>query len=625
MSATDISRSSTSPAPSRACENIDLNALDQVANRVLFSMEDFRWIGRKKEPASATPESTVLHPASVCSHDGCREGRLEIEGGASLQIVWLAGQAKLETAGGDGQIRLEPGTVWTSAKPCGPGLIHFGPGKHQRRTTGRGPALGLKFAFAAPLAEEYAHWLARHFGQFVQLQPGSDALRAARALALALEVAKPRETISRRVFAWLAALHRALNERRLYLQDLLDGKTDLLPSIFAEHGHSIKTLAGYLGCSPAYLGRQLQRAWQQPAQDVLHALRRQHAQHLLTSTSLGIGEVARRCGFYTTSSFATTFKRETGLTPTQARHMPFCADPHSFHCLPAKKRRSLPRRPGGQATPVAVWGDAFFQFDGGVSDMVYDTPFSLAMNAITNAVHWVVTLEGQAVFEAAGRSLRVTPGMVVIYPQPMNGQWTMPAGNGRLWKRIWLNVRCKWGIEAMLALSAAHGWAGMLPLNSSPVRLAREWVGHWHTHRNEPSVIASHAGFCWLQSWWELLHSGRMKRVTGPDGQAALPDLRQLLSKSFFRRIRTITDYAGQLGYSRRHTIRKLQAQWEDGTPAQIIRRQRLTQAALDLRHTRLSVEEIARKSQYSSTGSFIPAFRKEFGMTPLAWRLARL
>jgi AraC-like DNA-binding protein len=617
-----------------------VNALDQVANRVLFSMKDFRWIGRKKEPASATPESTVLHPASVCSRNGCREGRLEIEGGASLQIVWLAGQAKLETAGGDGQVRLEPGTVWTSAKPCGPSLIHFGPGKHQRRSAGRGPALGLKFTFAAPLAEEYAHWLARHFGQFVQLQPGSDALRAAQALALALETDKPRETVSRRVFAWLAALHRALDERRLYLQDLLDGKTGLLPTIFAEHGHSIKTLAGYLGCSPAYLGRQLQRAWQRPARDVLHALRRQHAQHLLTSTSSGIGEVARRCGFYTTSSFATTFKRETGLTPTQARHMPSRIDPHSFHRPPAgntgerASAASSPpppspppplRRPGGQATPVAVWGDAFFQFDGGVSDMVYDTPFSLAMNAITNAVHWVVTLEGSAVFEAAGRSLQVTPGMVVIYPQPMNGQWTMPAGNGRVWKRIWLNVRCKWGIEAMLALGAAHGWTGMLPLNAPPVRLAREWVDHWHTHRNEPSVIASQAGFCWLQSWWELLRSGRMKRVTGPDGQAALPDLRQLLSKSFFRQIKTITDYAGQLGYSRRHTIRKLRAQWEDGTPAQIIRRQRLTQAALDLRHTRLSVGEIARKSQYSSTGSFIPAFRKEFGMTPLAWRLARL
>ncbi|MDR1281922.1 MAG: helix-turn-helix transcriptional regulator [Opitutaceae bacterium] len=94
---------------------------------------------------------------------------------------------------------------------------------------------------------------------------------------------------------------------------------------------------------------------------------------------------------------------------------------------------------------------------------------------------------------------------------------------------------------------------------------------------------------------------------------------------SFFRRIKTISGYAKQIGYSRSHTVRKLNGQWKGGTPAQIIRRQRLAQAALDLRRTRMSVTEIARRSQFASAGSFIPAFRREFGMTPLAYRQAQI
>jgi AraC-like DNA-binding protein len=542
-----------------------------------------------------------------------------------LQLVWLKGQARLEKQAGGKPTRLEPGTVLTFTRPGPPLRLHPQPG-NDRNTTDR---CGLVFTFTAPLAADYAGYLAEQFAPCTRIPARAAAIRAALALAKALDAKQPREILSRRIFDWFAALHSLLQRRRIHLDELLSGQTDCLPAIFEEHGHTLKGLAEFLGCSPNWLRQRLQRAWKRPAQDVLHELRRRHAWCLLATPSLSIGDVARRCGFSDTSSFASTFKKETGLTPTQARETtrtgmrlpPFPRLPASNPPPPVSPKR---HPADGSYSPVAVWGEAFFQFDGGVSGLVYESPFDLALNTVTNAVYWVVTLEGEAVFEAGTCRLPVKPGMVVVYPQPMNGRWITPGGAKRPWKRLWINARCKWGIDALLRTGEAHGWAAMLPMDSEPVMLATKWVDYWHTRRTTPSLVASRAGFEWLQSWWRLLCSGQVKPVVG-ENHAALPNLRHLLSKSFFRQIKTITEYARQLGYSRRHAIRKLRTQWDDATPARVIRRQRLAQAKLDLLHTRLSVGDIARKSLFASPGSFIPAFKKEFGMTPLAWRLARL
>jgi len=572
---------------------------DALARRVLFAIDDHRWI----------------------SAENASDLRIRPEG-APFQIVWLKGHGRFKSRMGGRFTSLRPGTIWTSAKSAESARLHL---EVDARSEDTPEPAGLVLSFAAPLAADYANYLARQFGSLAHLPANSRAMRAMHALSKALVEKEGPEAISRRVFNWFAALHETLEERRMHLHELLSGKTDRLPDIFETHGHTIKGLAEYLACSPAWLRQRLARSWKQPAGDLLKVLRREHAWKLLADPSLGIGEVARRCGFADVSSFASSFKRETGLTPSRARRMAPERKGEPVAIPQPTIRKTVPGDPPPSErtySPAAVWGGAFFQFDGGVSALAYDTPFDLALNTITNTVHWVLTLEGEAVFEAGNHVLRVVPGMVVVYPQPMNGRWLTPHGGRRPWKRLWLSVRCQWGIEALLALGAAHGWAAMVPLDSMPVKLARKSAALWHAHRNEPSIACSRAGFEWLQSWWELLCSGKVTEIPGAD-RAALPDLRGLLSKSFFRQIKTIGEFARQLGYSRRHATRKLRTQWDDGTPAQVIRRQRLAQAALDLRHTRLSVEEIARKAQYASRGAFIPAFKREFNMTPLAYRLA--
>ncbi|EIP97924.1 DNA-binding domain-containing protein, AraC-type [Opitutaceae bacterium TAV1] len=597
----------------------DREALEKAAGRVLFGLAACRRIGWRGAVVVAGEGG---RGGSGSERETGREGR--VSGDATVrQVVWLRGQVTF------GTMRLEPGSVWR------PGVTdRFG--REEEKAAERAGASGLEFTFAGPLAADYVNFLEENFGRMVRLPPGSPALRAARALAAAAEAGARREVMSRRVFGWLAALHETLEERQVHLQDLLRGRIDHLLPEGAAHGYSVKALAAHLGCTPGWLARRLQQAWRRPAGEVLHALRLQHARELLATTGAGAGEVAWRCGFASASSFSKAFRRAMGMTPTQARVLGkkgtggrgTKAGGNAIMRVMEERRRRGPTElrvlPAGEDVMAAtVWGGAYFQCDGGETDKAYNMPFDISINKITRGIHWVVTLEGEAVFETGGYSLTVHPGMVVVYSSPSKGRWMTPSG--RPWRRVWVKVRCDWGNEALLALGTAHGWAAMVPLASRPVRLARQCVREWNEHRNRPSVEMSRSGYEWLLAWWELLHSGRVRPLVDARGQAVLPDMREVALPSFFRRIKTITGYAKQIGYSRSHTMRKLSEQWKGGTPAQIIRRQRLAQAALDLRRTRLPVVEIARRSQFASAGSFIPAFRREFGMTPLAYRLAQI
>lgn len=527
--------------------------------------------------------------------------------GRPRQIVWLRGSARVETRGG-GVVHLRAGTVWTSGASEAVTLI---------RTSVSASGIEISFP-GVGLSRDYAVFIGQHFGPVVELSTDAVTLQRARRL---LEEEADAERRSRRIFAWFSALHAALERRRVQLTDLLRAPDELPLEECARHGCSVKSLAAHLGCTPAFLAGRLRRVWREPAGEGLRRLRHRHALRLLADSALPMTEIALRCGFSGAASFCTAFKRVEGMTPMAAR---------ASFANPATRKRAVTesivsspvlKSEAGRGpwrwdhTPVTVWEPPYFQLDGGEVDWAYESPYELALNGITDAVHWIYTLEGEAVFSVGETDIRVKPGMLIVYPKPLNARWTTPGG--RPWRRVWVNARGPWAKEALKELGQAHGWAATLPVSSRPVRLAREWVRYWNEHRSEPSLEVSRSAYEWLLSWWRLLADGRVVKPL------PLPDLGKVHSRSFFRQIKSITRYAEQVGYSRSHLSRKLGEQWAGGTPAQIVRRQRLAQAALELRQTRLSIADIARRAQFASSGSFIPAFRREFGTTPLAYRFS--
>ncbi|MEL5953153.1 helix-turn-helix domain-containing protein, partial [Klebsiella pneumoniae] len=51
-----------------------------------------------------------------------------------------------------------------------------------------------------------------------------------------------------------------------------------------------------------------------------------HAQYLLQHSRLMIGEISMKCGFEDSNYFSVVFTRETGMTPSQWRHLSNSSD-----------------------------------------------------------------------------------------------------------------------------------------------------------------------------------------------------------------------------------------------------------------------------------------------------------
>jgi len=84
---------------------------------------------------------------------------------------------------------------------------------------------------------------------------------------------------------------------------------------------SLEALAGTLGVHPVYLARQFRRRYQCTIGEYLRQLRIGAACREMSDSHVPLSVVAANAGFYDQSHFANTFKRYTGMTPTQYRSL----------------------------------------------------------------------------------------------------------------------------------------------------------------------------------------------------------------------------------------------------------------------------------------------------------------
>jgi AraC-like DNA-binding protein len=98
-------------------------------------------------------------------------------------------------------------------------------------------------------------------------------------------------------------------EVRAYLQDHLTQDLDM------------DDVARAASLSPFYLTRIFKQRYGVPPYRYLITLRIDHASQLLRDSSLSVTQVCHRSGFNSLSHFITTFRRHTGLSPSQYRRM----------------------------------------------------------------------------------------------------------------------------------------------------------------------------------------------------------------------------------------------------------------------------------------------------------------
>lgn len=74
-------------------------------------------------------------------------------------------------------------------------------------------------------------------------------------------------------------------------------------------------------CSERVLRQQFRQQTGMTINQYLRQVRICHAQYLLQHSRLMIGEIAMQCGFEDSNYFSVVFTRETGMTPSQWRHL----------------------------------------------------------------------------------------------------------------------------------------------------------------------------------------------------------------------------------------------------------------------------------------------------------------
>ncbi|HEY5759522.1 MAG TPA: AraC family transcriptional regulator [Steroidobacter sp.] len=86
-----------------------------------------------------------------------------------------------------------------------------------------------------------------------------------------------------------------------------------------EEGISLAEASAAVGLSPAYFCTAFRLATGRTPFAVFSALRIERARQLLTDPRVSITDISLTVGFQTPSAFANTFRRITGMTPSQFR------------------------------------------------------------------------------------------------------------------------------------------------------------------------------------------------------------------------------------------------------------------------------------------------------------------
>lgn len=114
------------------------------------------------------------------------------------------------------------------------------------------------------------------------------------------------------------ATRQIIPEPKSRLPTWLKQATGLLEAHFAER-LKFSDIATSVGVHPVYLASTFHRHFQCTMGDYIRRLRVEFACRMLTTTDTPLVEIALAAGFSAQSHFSTTFKRQTGLTPSEFR------------------------------------------------------------------------------------------------------------------------------------------------------------------------------------------------------------------------------------------------------------------------------------------------------------------
>ncbi len=275
---------------------------------------------------------------------------------------------------------------------------------------------------------------------------------------------------------------------------------------------------------------------------------------------------------------------------------------------------STPLAQGILKPEVPGWDGPHFRIDRCQDLLLKETHHfkSFFINAPDPEGCWLITLAGHGYYKKDQQRHLLHPGRVIAIRKPDQGA-LLADPKGLPWNFLYINLSGAPALSILDYVIHKFGHFQTLSLQSPAVQKA---IGIVNALRQQPARPAhewSALTFDWLNSWWIEVEK------SSPSLSTALQDPPSQSSGTQYNPA-SIKDLAEQMGYSRAYLTRKLKEQWGE-TPGKVLRKSRLDEGARLLRTTNLKVSDIAIQVGFSTSTSFVRAFNRTYGVSPLVYR----
>ncbi|MDX2185526.1 MAG: AraC family transcriptional regulator [Opitutaceae bacterium] len=239
---------------------------------------------------------------------------------------------------------------------------------------------------------------------------------------------------------------------------------------------------------------------------------------------------------------------------------------------------------------------------------------NFALAAIEPHFIWRMTIAGQAWLEHGERRVLLEPGSVFSAVVPIPAR-IIAKRDGTPWRSLHVSLGGARAIESARWVLGRLGMIQKLPLDPTFLDKTQGLIQGLVAKPGWDEHDWSSAAYDWFQAWWRLAEK--------QGGPATWIEATASGKETGTGAFSTVKEFAAKLGYSPSYLSRKITAAWNK-SPGKALRDARMQEAARLLVEESLSVQQISQVVGYATSGSFVRAFRREFGLSPLVYRHSR-
>ncbi len=412
---------------------------------------------------------------------------------------------------------------------------------------------------------------------------------------------------------------------------------ELQPHELIAHPQPVPTiaeLAKRLGTTEPHIANLIRKRWSLPPGAALAQLKLHQGARLLRETKQDVGLVALAVGYASRSAFVSKFRAEFGVTPKEYRAEGITNSLEQRMLNRLKNLRIHNMGTDNNEKPLFIESSCHDRSVNRPTMQIFHAElvrnFSETGKRLVNLgayseqplCLWLLFLEGERYLQTSNERILFGPGSMVAMQSDFNLSWLVEKNQEEAFIVLVGWPQCLAGIQERTCQK--YGWITHLDISDpffeySKLLIAQLSRSLSRVDREANYMLQSKLSYQWVCEWQRVVSDSKASQRENIDlGKYRI----SLSGNRIGKAISSVKSYADLLGYSLSHTNRLMNKGYKKPI-GERLRVSRLIRARALLLEVDDSVETIARKCGYSGAYALIRPFKKLFGVTPHAFRIA--